>query len=147
MQPTFRNRFPHKSVKGVTPYEAWSGKKPEVTHFRIFGSRAWARIPSDRRKAMEAQSKECIFVGYPEGVKGYRLLYTTSDTLFIQRSVKFEEGPSQVLPEQSTPPSPPPLVAELHETYSDQIYDQIYEYDIYDISDQKKEVSGPEHRP
>jgi hypothetical protein len=85
---------------------------------------------------MEAQSKECIFVGYPEGVKGYRLLDTTSDTLFIHRSFKFEEGPSQVLLEQSTPPSPPPLVAELHETYSNQILNQIFESNISDISDQ-----------
>jgi hypothetical protein len=126
------NIFPHKLVKGVTPYEAWSGKKPKVTHFRIFGSHAWARIPSDRRKSMEAQSKECIFFGYVEGVKGYRLLYTTSYTLFIHRSVKFEEVPSQVLLEQSTPPSPLPLVAELHETSSNHISDQIYEsYILY----------------
>jgi len=50
---------------------------------------------------MEAQSKECVFFLYIEGVKGYMLLYTTSDTLFIQMSVNFEEGHSQVLPEQS----------------------------------------------
>ena len=43
---------------------------------------------------MEAQSKECIFVGYKKGVNRYRLLYATSDTLLFQRSVKFEEGPS-----------------------------------------------------
>jgi hypothetical protein len=93
----------------------------EVTHFRIFGSRAWARIPFDRRKDMEAQSKECIFVGYIEGENKYRLLYTTSYTLSIHRSVIFEEGLSQVLLEQSMPPSPSPLVVELHETYSNQI--------------------------
>jgi hypothetical protein len=26
-----QNRVPHKSIKGFTPYEAWSRKKPEVT--------------------------------------------------------------------------------------------------------------------
>jgi hypothetical protein len=35
------------------------------------GSRAWAHIPTDKRKALEPQSVECIFVGYIEGVKGY----------------------------------------------------------------------------
>jgi hypothetical protein len=35
---------PHRYVKDKTPYEAWSGLKLEVTHFCIFGSRAWARI-------------------------------------------------------------------------------------------------------
>ena len=42
---------PHKQLDGMTPFEAWSGYKPDVTHFRIFGSRAWARIPTEKRKA------------------------------------------------------------------------------------------------
>jgi hypothetical protein len=41
---------PHRYVKDKTPYEAWSGLKPEVTHFRIFGSRAWAWIPSEKEE-------------------------------------------------------------------------------------------------
>jgi hypothetical protein len=63
-------------------------------------------------------------------VQGYKLLFTNSITLFIQRSVNFEEGPSQVLLEQSTTPSQSPLVAELHETSSDHISDHIFESDI-----------------
>jgi hypothetical protein len=43
-------------------------KKPEITYFIIFGFCAWTRIPYDRRKSMEAQSKEYFFVGYPEGL-------------------------------------------------------------------------------
>jgi hypothetical protein len=74
-----QNISPHRSVKDKTPYEAWSGLKPEVTHFHIFGSRAWARIPSEKRKALDPQSTECIFVGYPDGVKGYRLIDLSSD--------------------------------------------------------------------
>jgi hypothetical protein len=30
-----QNISPHRSVKDKTPYEAWSGLKLEVTHFRI----------------------------------------------------------------------------------------------------------------
>jgi hypothetical protein len=41
-----QNRSPHRSIKDKTPYEAWSGLKEEVAHFHIFGSRAWAWIPS-----------------------------------------------------------------------------------------------------
>jgi hypothetical protein len=48
-----QNRSPHRSVKDKTPYEAWSGLKPEGTHFRIFGSLAWAQIPSEKRKALD----------------------------------------------------------------------------------------------
>ena len=40
------NRSLQKSVSGKTPYEAWFGHKPNISHFRIFGSRAWDRILS-----------------------------------------------------------------------------------------------------
>ena len=48
-----QNISPHIFFKDKTPYEAWSGLKPEVTHFRIFGSHAWARIPYENRKALD----------------------------------------------------------------------------------------------
>ena len=48
-----QNRAFHKSVKGKTPYDEWFGHKPNVSHFIIFGSRAWARIPSEKRKALQ----------------------------------------------------------------------------------------------
>ena len=82
-----KNRSPHRYVKDKTPYEAWSGLKPEVTHFHIFGSRAWAQIPSKKRKALDPQSTEFFFFGYPDGVKGYRLIDLSSDRIIIERSV------------------------------------------------------------
>ena len=54
----------------MTPFESWSGHKPDVTHFRIFGSRAWARIPTEKRKALQPKNKECLFVGYSKIQKG-----------------------------------------------------------------------------
>jgi hypothetical protein len=91
-----QNIYPHIYVKDNTPYEAWSGLKPEVTHFYIFGSRAWARIPSEKRKELDPQSPECIFVGYPDSVKGYRLIDISSNRLIIECSVQFKESVSHV---------------------------------------------------
>jgi transposase InsO family protein len=45
-----QNISPHRFVKDQTPFEAWSDNKPEVTHFCIFGSRAWATFPLRRGK-------------------------------------------------------------------------------------------------
>jgi hypothetical protein len=67
-----------------------------VTHFHIFGSRAWASIPSKKRKALDPQSTECIFVGYPHGVKGYKLIDISSDRLIIECSFQIEERVSHV---------------------------------------------------
>ena len=50
-----------------------------------------AHIPKEQCKAMDPQSQPCIFVGYPDGVKGYCLLHPTTHELFIERSVNFQE--------------------------------------------------------
>ena len=77
----------------MTPFEAYSGHKPDVTHFRIFGSRAWARIQTEKRKDLQPQNQECIFVGYSKDSKGYKLINLTTNKSFIERSVQFQEEP------------------------------------------------------
>jgi hypothetical protein len=91
--PYIQNRSPHRFVEDMTPFEAWTSHKPNVTHFRIFGSHACAHIPSEKRKALNPQSTPCIFVGYPNDVKVYRLIDPSTDRLIIERSVQFEESP------------------------------------------------------
>jgi transposase InsO family protein len=68
------NIVPHKGLKDMTPFEAWMGYKPDVSHLRVFGSRAWARIPAKKRRSLDPQSRECIMVGYALNVKAYNIL-------------------------------------------------------------------------
>jgi hypothetical protein len=84
-----QNISPHRYVKDKTPYESWSDLKLVVTRFRIFGSRAWAQIPSEKRKELDPQRTECIFVGYLNGVNGYGLIDLSLDRLIIEKSVEF----------------------------------------------------------
>jgi hypothetical protein len=65
-----------------------------------------------------------IFFGYIEGVKGYMLLYSFTNTILIQRSVKFEEGPSLTPQDNSISLSPPLPLVDLGDNFSDFIYDQ-----------------------
>ena len=68
-----QNISPHNYLGGKFPYEAWSGHKPSVSHFRVFGSKAWARILPEKRKPFQPQIKESIMVGYAEYAKGYNI--------------------------------------------------------------------------
>ena len=68
------SRTPIKVLQGITPKEAWSKIKLDVSHFRVFGCEAWAHIHDEKRNALQPKSEKCIFVGYSEDVKGYRLL-------------------------------------------------------------------------
>ena len=61
-----QNKYPHKSLDGKTPCEAWFGHKESVSHFGVFASKAWARIPPKKRKALKPQIKESIMVLYVE---------------------------------------------------------------------------------
>ena len=88
-----QNRVPHKEIYGITHFEAWSGHKSDVSHFNIFGSRTWARIPLDKRRDLELQSQECLFFGYLKYSKGYNLINMITQISFIEISVQFEEEP------------------------------------------------------
>jgi alpha-glucuronidase len=68
------NNTPTKALKNITSEEAWTKIKLDVSHFHVFGSIAWAHILDEKRKALQPKSEKCIFVGYSEDVKGYRLL-------------------------------------------------------------------------
>ena len=58
----------------------------------MFGCEAWARIPDEKQKALQPKSEKCIFFGYSEDVKGYRLLHPHSHDIIIRRDVKFDEN-------------------------------------------------------
>ena len=58
----------------------------------MFGSEAWAHILDEKQKALQPKSEKCIFVGYSEDIKGYRIRYPHSHDMIIRRDVKFDEN-------------------------------------------------------
>ena len=46
------NHTPTKALKNITPEESWTKIKPDVSHFHVFGSIAWAQIPNEKRKTL-----------------------------------------------------------------------------------------------
>lgn len=102
MEPTFwveaincanyiQNWMPHKALQGITPEEAWTHVKLDVSFFRVFVSPAWALIPGEKCKAMEKKSQPLIFVGYCEDMKAYRLFDPSLKDVLFRRDVIFDE--------------------------------------------------------
>ena len=85
------NQSPTFALCRQTPFEAWSGWKPKVTHFKIFGCIAYAYVPSQKRGKLDDNSVKCIFVGYSVETKGYRLYNPLTKKLIISRDVVFDE--------------------------------------------------------
>jgi predicted nucleotidyltransferase len=86
------NHTSTKDLKSITPEEAWTKIKLDVSHLCVFGSIAWAHMLDEKRKALQPKSDKCIFVGYYKDVKGYRLLQLHSNEIIIRSDVKFDEN-------------------------------------------------------
>ncbi|KAM2045153.1 hypothetical protein ACFX1T_009386 [Malus domestica] len=85
------NRSPTRSVWGKTPQEAWSGRKPGISHLRVFGSIAHVHVPDERRAKLDDKSEKFIFIGYDSNSKGYKLYNPNNGKTVISRDVTFDE--------------------------------------------------------
>jgi transposase InsO family protein len=85
------NRSPTHAVKDITPEEAWSGMKPSVKHFRVFGCVAHVHIPDAHRKKLDIKSTRCVLLGVSEESKAYKLYNPLEKKIIISRDVVFEE--------------------------------------------------------
>jgi len=85
------NRCPTLAVKNKTPEEAWSGIKPSVDHFRVFGCVSHVHVPDSKRVKLDAKSLKCILLGVSEESKAYRLFNPTSNKIIVSPDVVFEE--------------------------------------------------------
>jgi hypothetical protein len=87
-----KNRSPTKVLKDKTPYEAWTGNKPDLSHLRVFGCKALINVASCRRQKWDPKAQEFIFVGYCEETKGYRVIHPVTKKLNKARDVVFFEN-------------------------------------------------------
>jgi hypothetical protein len=51
------NHTPTKALKNITLEKTWNKINPDVSHFRVFGSVAWAHIPYEKRKTLQPKSE------------------------------------------------------------------------------------------
>jgi hypothetical protein len=86
------NRSPTTVVKEVTPEEAWSGVKPSVGYFRVFGCIDHVHVPHEKRTKLDSRSTKCVLLGVSEETKGYRMFNPLTKKLIISRDVIFEEN-------------------------------------------------------
>ncbi|CAJ2642413.1 unnamed protein product [Trifolium pratense] len=83
------NRCPSTGIDLKTPMEVWSGKPADYSNLKIFGALAFAHVKQDK---LDARAVKCVFIGYPEGVKGYKLwkMEPGGSKFIISRDVTFD---------------------------------------------------------
>ena len=78
-----------KSVKNKVPQEAWTGMNHSVSDLKVFGCVAYAHVPDELRKKLDNKAHKCIFVGYSEDTKAYKLYDHVARKVIISRYVQF----------------------------------------------------------
>ncbi|KAL4366630.1 hypothetical protein GQ457_05G026360 [Hibiscus cannabinus] len=85
------NRSPTFVVQNMTSEEDWSGRRPNVDHFRIFGCIAYAHVPDAKRKKLDDKGEKCVFLGVSETSKSYKLFNPLTEKIVISRDIIFDE--------------------------------------------------------
>ena len=86
-----QNRCPCRVLSMSTPEEAFTGKKLDVSHFKIFGSSVYVHVTKDAKKKLELTEEVGIFVGYTETPHNYRVYFPDSWMTVVRRDIKFNE--------------------------------------------------------
>src|SRR6185369_1893658 len=85
------NRVPTSAVPNTTPFEVWYRKKPDVGHLRVWGCVAYVHIQRDKRDKLGSHMEKCIFIGYPDGIKGWKFYNPTTHKVVISERADFDE--------------------------------------------------------
>ena len=112
--------MPHRSIP-TTPYEAYTAKKPDLSHLKIFGSYVTSKNPNDRTTKLAHNVSHGIFLGYTATDRNIIFRDEASNQVKRARHVTFDEShyhrqkrppyAQQLynLGELSKPSTPPPV--------------------------------------
>ena len=85
------NRVFLRQGTNKTSYEIWKGKKPNFSHFRVFGCICY--ILNDREKLgkFQAKSDKGVFLGYSINSRAYRVFNLRTKTIMESINVVVDD--------------------------------------------------------
>ena len=86
------NRSPSMEIDCKILEEVWTNHSCDYSNLKIFGCEAYALTPKNQRFKLDPRSNKCIFVGYDDVMKGYRLWDPTTHKIVISIDEFFDES-------------------------------------------------------
>ncbi|CAI5480172.1 unnamed protein product [Closterium sp. Yama58-4] len=96
------NRVPTKVLPGTTPFEAWTGTKPNLSLRRTFGCLCYYHTPDPLRHKLQPKARAAIFLGIAANERAWRVwdlgerrIVTSRDVVFDEDKFPTKEKPTQ----------------------------------------------------
>jgi len=83
------NRTPSTAIGLKTPIEIWNDKTTNYSNLRVFGCNAYYHVNEGK---LVPRSRKGLFMGYGDGVKGYRIWSPSEKKVLLSRDVIFDES-------------------------------------------------------
>jgi hypothetical protein len=80
----------HRILK-KTSYELLTGKKPNVSYFRVFGSKCFILIKRGRKSKFAPKAVEGFLLGYDSNTRAYRFLNKSTGLVEVSCDIVFDE--------------------------------------------------------
>nr|GEZ86976.1 integrase, catalytic region, zinc finger, CCHC-type, peptidase aspartic, catalytic [Tanacetum cinerariifolium] len=89
-----------------TPYHIINDQKPSVKFFHIFGSVCYIVRDGENLDKMKEKGDECIFVGYSNRSRAYRVFNKRTRVIMESIHVNFDELPQMTSDQNNSDPAP-----------------------------------------
>jgi hypothetical protein len=75
----------------MTPEEKYSGRKPDLSHLKVFRCIAYVHVPDELQTKLDLKAEKCVFIGYSLEQKGYICYNPITRKMRVSRDVVFDE--------------------------------------------------------
>jgi hypothetical protein len=95
-----------------TPYQNEYGKKPDISHIRIFGCEALAYVEKEKRHKLDFKTERCIYLGMSSrhSPDTHKLLKLSNNEVIYRRNVSFNERCFPARTQRSFIPPTSPII-------------------------------------
>jgi hypothetical protein len=80
----------HRILKKIS-YELLTGKKPNVSYFRVFGSKCFILIKRGRKSKFTPKAVEGFLLGYDSNTRAYRVFNKSTGLVEVSCDIVFDE--------------------------------------------------------
>lgn len=80
------------TLKDKTPFEAWTGKQPNIKHLCTFGETGYVHIPPETRKKWTKKLCPCHLISYIPRSRSYKMWDPNQHTVVTSPNVIFNKS-------------------------------------------------------